>query len=158
MVQTASCDSGIATRCSILAVSISITALSRVVCWCIGALNIPLGIGAFSGVVTLVAAFKADNIDTGTVVVIGAVVVVVVVWAREIVVGTVGIVGTCSWWGSISRLGHWLKGVRLLTARTFLDIHPPLTSFKHCLALGLQLDGLVQIGRASCRERVCAVV
>ena len=104
MVEAASGNSSIATGCSILAISISITALSRIRCRCIGARSIPLGIGAVSGVMTLVAAFKADNagsrgksvgVSSGTIVAIGAV-VVVDVWAGDIVVavGTVGIVGT----------------------------------------------------------------
>ena len=91
---------------------------------------------------TLVAAFKADNIgivvevievSSGMVIVIGA---VEVVWAvREI--------GAWSLWWSIGRLGGLLKDTRLLVARTFPSIHPPLTTFKHRLALGLQLDGFV---------------
>ena len=89
MVQTALGNSNISAGCDILA--ISITALTIVRCRRIGALNIPLRIGALSGVVTLIAAFKADNIgiavevvevSSGTVIVIGA---VEVVWAvREI--------------------------------------------------------------------------
>ena len=115
MVQTTLGNSSISARCGILAISITIAALTIVRSRRIGALNIPLRIGALSGVVTLVAAFKADNagsrgksvgVSSGTIVAIG-VVVVVDVWAGDIVVavGTVGIVGTwCLWW-SISRLG-----------------------------------------------------
>ena len=104
--------------CSILAISISILTLSRVGCWCIGAWNILLGIGAFSGVVTFGAAFKADNIG------LGIEVVVVSSWT-VVVIGTVGVVWAV-WnggaWGlrwSISRLGCWWKGAGLLAARTF---------------------------------------
>ena len=82
MVQTTLGNSSISARCGILAIFISIAALTIVLCRRIGALDIPLGIGTFFGVVTLVATFKADNIgigvevvevSSGTVIVIGAV-------------------------------------------------------------------------------------
>ena len=142
MVQTALDNNSISAGCGILAVTISIAALTIVRCRGIGALNIPLRIRAFSGVVTLIAAFKAGNIgiavevvevSSGTGIVIGA---VEVVWAvREI--------GAWSLGWSIGRFGVLLKDTRLLTARTFLSIHPPLATFIHRLALGLQLDGFV---------------
>ena len=69
MVQTALGNSSISAGCGILAISISIAALTIVRCRRIGALNIPLGIGTLSGVVTLVAAFKASNIGIAVVVV-----------------------------------------------------------------------------------------
>ena len=128
MVQTTLGNNNISVGCGILAISIA--ALTIVLCRCIGALDTPLGIGTFFGVVTLVAAFKADNIgiavqvvevSSGTVIVIRA---VEVVWA-------VRKIGAWGLWWSISRLGCWLKNARLLVARTFLSIHPPLTTFKH---------------------------
>ena len=69
-------------------------------------------------------------------VVIGVVEVVWVVWATRVI-------GAWSLWWSIGWLGVLGVGARLLAARTFLGNHPPLTAFKHGLALGLQLDGLV---------------
>ena len=142
MVQTTLGNSSISAGCGILAISISIAALTIVLCRRIGALDIPLGIGTFFGVVTLGAALKSDNIgatvevvevSSGTVIVIGA---VEVVWAvREI--------GAWSLGWTIGRPGVLLKDTGFLAARTFLSIHPPLPTFIHSLALGLQLDGLV---------------
>ena len=145
MVQTTLGNSNISTGCGILA--ISSTALTRVWRRCIGALNIPLWIGAFSGVVTLGAALKADNIGATVEVVEVPSGTVVVIAARVVVVGTVGIVGAWCWsrcwWRPIGRL--WCRWIvaRPLAARTFLSVHPPLAALKHRLALGLQLDGLV---------------
>ena len=115
MVQAALDNSGISTGCSILAIpiSISIAVVTLVLCRL-------LGIGAFSGVVTFGAAFKADNIGLG----VEVVVVVVSSWTI-VVIGTVGVVWAV-WisgaWGlrwSISRLGCRWEGARLLAARTF---------------------------------------
>ena len=142
MVQTTLGNSSISAGCGILAISITIAALTIVLCRRIGALDIPLGIGTFLGVVTLVVAFKADyigiagevvEVSSGTVIVIGA---VEVVWA-------VRVIGAWGLWWTIGRPGVLLKDTRFLAARTFLSIHPPLATFIHRLALGLQLDSLV---------------
>ena len=142
MVQTTLGNSSISAGCGILAISISIAALTIVLCRRIGVLDIPLGIGSFFGVVTLVAAFKTDHIgiagevvevSSGTVIVIGAVEIVWVV--REI--------GAWSLGWTIGRPGVLLKDTMFLAARAFLSIHPPLATFIHRLALGLQLDGFV---------------
>ena len=90
--------------------------------------------GAFSGVVTFGAAFKADNIGLGVEVVV--VVVVVSSWTI-VVIGTAGAVwavwisGTWGLRWSISWLGCWWKSAGLLAARTFCSTHPSLATFKH---------------------------
>ena len=111
MVQEALDNNSISTWCGILAISISITGLTRVRCRL-------LGIGAFSGVVNFGAAFKADNIG------LGIEVVVVSSWT-VVVIGTVGVVWAV-WKGgawrlrwSVSWLGCWRKSAGLLVARTF---------------------------------------
>ena len=144
MVETALGHRNIPTGCSTLAVPS--TALTRVRRRGIGALNIPPRIGAFSGVVSLVSALKADNTGATVEVVEVPSGTVVVSAAGVEVVGTVGVSGAwCLRW-TISRLRCRLKVAGLLTARTFLNIHPPLATFKHGLALGLQLNGLVHHG------------
>ena len=134
VVQTTLDNSSISAGCGILAITISIAAMTIV--RCIGALSIPLRIGAFPGVVTFVAAFKTDNIGVGVEVVEVSAGTVIVIGAVE-VVWVVRVVGAWSLGWTISRPGVLLKDTRLLAARTFLSIHPPLATFIHRLALGL---------------------
>ena len=99
MVQTALGKSSISAGCGILAITISVAGLTRVRCRCIGVLDIPLWIGAFSGEVTFGAAFKADNIG-------------ITVEVVEVSSGTVVVMGRLKLFGRLGKVGRGVCGGR----------------------------------------------